>query len=89
MLMHAINNGLTPILLAIKYGFQTTYDYSRGRRPGQPRRPHGRVGRRRPTDALRSISWAYVVAFFAAIALWLRHQRRVIARSSRMRSSAG
>jgi hypothetical protein len=28
---------------------------------------------------LKVISWVYVVAFFAAIALWLRHQRRVIA----------
>jgi hypothetical protein len=30
------------------------------------------------TDALRWISWAYVVAFFAAIAGWLAYQRRVI-----------
>ena len=27
MLMHAVNNGLMPILLSIKYGFETTYDY--------------------------------------------------------------
>jgi hypothetical protein len=29
-------------------------------------------------DALKWISWAYVVLFFAGIALWLQHQRRVI-----------
>ncbi len=29
-------------------------------------------------EALKWISWAYVVLFFAGIALWLRHQRRVI-----------
>jgi RsiW-degrading membrane proteinase PrsW (M82 family) len=78
MLMHAVNNGLTPILLAIKYGFQTTYDYLA---IGVPVSLADRMDASVATaeDTLRIISWLYVVAFFVGVALWLRHQRRVIA----------
>ncbi len=77
MLMHAINNGLEPILLSIKYGFQTTYEYLA---VGVPVSLADRMdaSAETATDALRWISWAYVVVFFGAIALWLRYQRGVI-----------
>jgi RsiW-degrading membrane proteinase PrsW (M82 family) len=79
MLMHAVNNGLTPILLAIKYGFQTTYEYLA---IGVPVSLADRMDTsvHSAEDTLRIISWAYTVLFFVGIALWLRHQRRVIAR---------
>ncbi|MFL5870002.1 MAG: PrsW family intramembrane metalloprotease [Solirubrobacterales bacterium] len=78
MLMHAVNNGLTPILLSIKYGFQTTYDYlAIGVPVSLADRMDASVAS--AEDTLRIISWAYVVAFFVGVAFWLRHQRRVIA----------
>jgi RsiW-degrading membrane proteinase PrsW (M82 family) len=75
--MHAINNGLVPIVLAIKYGFQTTYDYLA---VGVPVALADRMDETMAsaTDALKWISWGYVVVFFGAIAAWLRYQRRVI-----------
>ena len=78
MLMHAVNNGLVPILLSIKYGFRTTYEYLA---VGVPVGLADRMDLSTATaqDVLRLISWAYVVLFFSAIALWLQHQRRVIA----------
>jgi RsiW-degrading membrane proteinase PrsW (M82 family) len=78
MLMHAVNNGLTPIVLAVKYGFQTSYDYLA---VGVPVHLADRMDASVSTteDVLKVISWVYVALFFAAIALWLRHQRRVIA----------
>ena len=77
MLMHAVNNGLQPILLSIKYGFETTYDYFA---VGVPIELADRMdaSARSLADALDWISLAYVVAFFGLIALGLRHQRRVI-----------
>jgi RsiW-degrading membrane proteinase PrsW (M82 family) len=77
MLMHAINNGLQPVLLSIKYGFETTYDYFA---VGVPVELADRMdaSARSITDTLDWISLAYVFAFFGLIALGLRHQRRVI-----------
>jgi RsiW-degrading membrane proteinase PrsW (M82 family) len=77
MLMHAVNNGLQPILLSLKYGFETTYEYLA---IGVPVDLADRMdaSAQTATEALKWISWAYVVLFFAAIALWLHHQRRVI-----------
>ncbi|HEY8002456.1 MAG TPA: PrsW family intramembrane metalloprotease [Solirubrobacterales bacterium] len=77
MLMHAINNGLEPILLSLKYGFQTTYEYLA---VGVPVALADRMdaSAASATEALKWISWAYVVLFFAGIALWLHHQRRLI-----------
>ncbi len=75
--MHAVNNGLIPIWLAIKYGYETTYDYfAVGVPVALADRMDATAGS--ATDALRWISWIYVVAFFAAIAAWLAYQRRVI-----------
>jgi RsiW-degrading membrane proteinase PrsW (M82 family) len=77
MVMHAINNGLVPIWLAIKYGYETTYEYFT---VGVPVSVADKMDATAAsaTDALKWISWAYVVAFFAAIAAWLAYQRRVI-----------
>ena len=77
MLMHAVNNGLQPILLSLKYGFDTTYEYLA---VGVPVSLADRMDASAESalEALKWISWAYVVLFFAGIALWLRHQRRVI-----------
>ena len=77
MVMHAINNGLVPIWLAIKYGYETAYDYfAIGVPVGLADRMDATSAS--ATDALRWISWVYVVLFFAAIAGWLAYQRRVI-----------
>jgi RsiW-degrading membrane proteinase PrsW (M82 family) len=77
MLMHAVNNGLQPILLSIKYGFETTYDYLA---VGVPVSLADRMDASAESalEALKWISWANVLLFFAGIALWLRHQRRII-----------
>jgi RsiW-degrading membrane proteinase PrsW (M82 family) len=77
MLMHAVNNGLTPVLLSIKYGFETTYDYFA---VGVPVELADRMDASAESivDTLDWISLAYVVAFFILIALGLRHQRRLI-----------
>lgn len=77
MLMHAVNNGLTPVLLSIKYGFQTTYEYLA---IGVPVDLADRMDATAASarDVLRIISWAYVVLFFVGIAFWLRRQRGVI-----------
>ena len=77
MLMHAVNNGLVNVLLSIRYGFETTYDYLA---IGVPSELAGQMAETADDAvvALRWISWAYVVIFFAAIGLWLLHQRRVI-----------
>ena len=77
MLMHAVNNGLVPILLAIKYGFQTTYEYLA---IGVPADLAAQMSAtvENSEQVLEVISWVYVGVFFAAIALWLAHQRRVI-----------
>lgn len=78
MAMHAINNGLVPVLLSIKYGFTTAYQFLA---IGVPVDLAERMQRSADSaqDVLRLLSWAYVALFIAAIALWLRHQRRVIA----------
>ena len=78
MAMHAVNNGLVPVLLAIEYGFGTTYDYLT---IGVPIRLAAEMDASAESalDALRIISWAYVLLFFGAIGIWLRHQRHVIA----------
>ena len=77
MLMHAVNNGLSSILLSLEYGFQNTYDYLA---IGVPVELADRMdaSAESAAEALKWISWGYVVAFFVGIALWLRHQRRVI-----------
>lgn len=77
MLMHAVNNGLQPILLSIRYGFETTYEYFA---IGVPVELADRMdaSARSIVDVLDWISLAYVVAFFVLIGLGLRHQRGVI-----------
>ncbi len=77
MLMHAVNNGLVPILLAIQYGFETTYEYLA---IGVPAELAGEMAASVESSekTLEVISWVYVVLFFAAIAFWIAHQRRVI-----------
>ena len=77
MLMHAVNNGLVEVLLALDYGFETTYEYLA---IGVPRGLAERMddSAAGAESALEWISWGYVALFFAAIVLWLLHQRRVI-----------
>jgi protease PrsW len=77
MLMHAVNNGLQPILLSLKYGFETTYEYLA---IGVPVDLADRMDTSAESalEALKWISWAYVIVFFVAIAIWLHYQRRVI-----------
>jgi hypothetical protein len=76
--MHAVNNGLVPILLALEYGFETTYEYLAIGVPVELAAGM-EASAESARDVLRVLSWVYVGLFFAAIALWLRHQRRVIA----------
>lgn len=88
MVMHAINNGLVPIVLAIKYGFQTTYDYlAVGVPVGLADQMDATADS--ATEALKWISWGYVVLFFAAIAAWLHYQRRVIRAELEPEAKAG
>lgn len=88
IVMHAINNGLVPIWLAIKYGYETAYDYLA---VGVPVELADRMDATTAsaTDALRWISWIYVVAFFIAIAAWLAFQRRVIRAELTAETAAG
>ncbi len=79
MAMHAIKNGLVPVILAIKYGFETTYSYLAGFVPIDLALRMDRTAES-ATSTLRLISWAYVAIFFAAMAVWLRWQRQVIER---------
>jgi RsiW-degrading membrane proteinase PrsW (M82 family) len=79
MLMHAVNNGLVPVLLALKYGFETTYEYLA---VGVPVSLADRMDATAAsaTSTLKVLSWIYVAVFFAAITAWLAYQRGVIAR---------
>jgi protease PrsW len=88
MVMHAINNGLVPIWLALEYGYETAYDYFA---VGVPVALADQMDATAAsaTDALRWISWIYVVAFFAAIAAWLAYQRRVIRAELAAETEAG
>lgn len=88
VLMHAVNNGLVPVLLAIEYGFETTYEYFA---IGVPLELADRMDASAASarDTLEVISWVYVVLFFAAIGLWLRYQRRVISEELAEERDAG
>ena len=78
MLMHAVNNGLVPILLSLEYGFETTYDYLAVGVPVDIATAMD-ASADSARETLHVISWVYVGLFFVGIALWLRHQRGVIA----------
>jgi protease PrsW len=79
MAMHAVNNGLINVVLAVEYGFGQTYDFLT---VGVPVELAVRMEATRESagDVLELISWIYVGIFFAAIAGWLAYQRGVIAR---------
>ena len=77
ILMHAVNNGLVPVLLALEYGFDTTYHYLTVGVPVDLAADMA-ASAESSRDILRVVSWVYVGLFAGAIALWLRHQRKVI-----------
>ena len=62
MLMHAVNNGLQPILLSIKYGFETTYEYLAIGVPVELAERMDASGRGGARGARSGSRWAYVVA---------------------------
>lgn len=74
MLLHAIHNGFAELWLVVRYGWDTTAAALAGQ-------PHSAAIERSYSTAYRAlglVDFAFVVAFFGLIALWLRHQRRVI-----------
>ena len=78
MLMHAVNNGLVDILLAIEYGFETTYDYlASASPPTSPQQMAADGGRCDRRAALRSRGPTWSCSSPRS-RLWLLYQRRVI-----------
>ncbi|MDQ2983378.1 MAG: PrsW family glutamic-type intramembrane protease [Actinomycetota bacterium] len=74
VLMHAVNNGLTELVLVLKYGLKETAAWSRGMSADLPiDHTAGTL-----TSFLRVIDIWWFALFFAAIALWIYYQRGII-----------
>ena len=78
MLMHAVHNGLTSLLLVLRYGFEATLASARGF--GIPPEPYERMVAfsQNALTFSRIADYVFVTLFVLAMVLWLRHQRRVI-----------
>jgi protease PrsW len=79
MLMHAVHNGLVNLALVVRYGMEETAAW----RGGLGYVSADLAERMQATlDGVAAVTgvvdYAFVGAFFAAIFLWLRHQRRII-----------
>lgn len=79
MFLHAVNNGLISFALVSRYGFENTVlAFS------DPQRLAPDLLTQMDSTALftlallRVFGFLYIILFFVAIALWLRHQRQVI-----------
>ena len=78
MLMHAIHNGLFPLVFVLRFGLDDTAAAFGGQSL-----PAGLVQQMEDTADVAGLlvsafDYAFVAAFFLAIALWLLYQRRVI-----------
>jgi protease PrsW len=79
MLMHAVNNGLIPVILAIRYGYETTWEYLA---VGVPLDLAERMDATSAgaVSALVALTWLYVAGFLIATFWFLRRQREMIGR---------
>lgn len=78
MFIHAVNNGLIPLILVLRFGLENTAAAFGGQSL-----PVDLVAQMEATFGFANVLWtvfryATVVVFFAAIGLWLYFQRRVI-----------
>src|SRR5215210_5215581 len=78
MLMHAFHNGLVSVVLVRRCGLENTSAAIGGRNmPGELfTRMHDTA--ESASAVAEAADYAFVAIFVAAVALWLRHQRRVI-----------
>jgi RsiW-degrading membrane proteinase PrsW (M82 family) len=91
MLMHAVHNGLVNLALVLRYGMESTAVW-KGRFPGFV--PRDVAKQMDATDAAAAavngwVGYAFVAAFFLAIALWLWYQRRIIRRELAEEAESG
>lgn len=78
MFMHAVHNGLVPLIMVLRYGFEDAVAAFAGESL-----PADLVERMNATFAFASLAvtvsdYLFAALFFGAIALWLLYQRRVI-----------
>jgi RsiW-degrading membrane proteinase PrsW (M82 family) len=78
MLIHATRNGFAELVLVIRYGWGTTADWMAGPGVSSDLAAKMQTTYNDAYHILRWIEWAFLVALFLAIVLWVRYQKRVI-----------
>ena len=78
MLMHAVHNGLVSLVLVLRYGLENTAAATGGRSVPGELFTRMRDTAESASAVAEAADYAFVAMFVAAVALWLRHQRRVI-----------
>lgn len=84
MLLHAMNNGLTRLVLVQKYGLEATDQYVSGLRTVDMQETASSVA-----SVMRVVDFLLVVAFAVLVQMWLRYQRRVITKELAEEAEAG
>lgn len=88
MALHATNNGLAQVLAVMRHGFDTTAFVLAG--GGSPElRQELAATEETALTAMWILDYVVGIAFFACIALWLWHQRRVIRAELEEESDSG
>jgi RsiW-degrading membrane proteinase PrsW (M82 family) len=77
-LMHAIHNGIYPLVFVFRFGLANTAAYWSGEPLPEDLIRRMNVAAERADSFLAAYDFALLVAFFLAIGLWLFYQRRVI-----------
>lgn len=77
MALHATNNGLVQLVAVMRHGFDTTVFVLAG---GGSEELRAQLAATEETalTAMWILDWVTGIGFFVCVALWLRHQRRVI-----------
>lgn len=89
ILLHAVNNGAVQLALTLRYGLEKTHQYLVLGPTGIPEGPEMQSLARSAVSFVETFDYVLVVTFAAAIYLWLRYQRRVIAEELEEETSSG
>ena len=88
MSLHALNNGLVQAVLVFRYGLDRTGEYlSLG--PSIPGGEAMQDSARAAASFVRAFDFVLIGLFAAAVYLWLRYQRRVIAEELEEEADSG